>query len=270
MSTNLVSNDSNHRPLWIGITSRRGDPAWLQRWARNYLFMVASYKAVPVVLAPDSPAILPDGERYTPDAQGRVPEEILARLDGLILSGGGDVDPQRFGQPLAGAEAESIDAQRDELEIGLAQAALERDLPLFGICRGCQVLNVAAGGGMIQHFDDHRSPAEGPTRFHPVQVTPGSRFASIVQSAQFDVNTFHHQGLDQTSLAPIFQPAAVAQPDSWLVEAYESPRHRWVVGVQWHPERIFELSDPHQLLWEDFISACARGRGMVVIGHSNP
>ncbi|MFO7632574.1 MAG: gamma-glutamyl-gamma-aminobutyrate hydrolase family protein, partial [Caldilinea sp.] len=210
------------RPLWIGITSRHGNPEWLQQNARNYIAMVGSYQAIPIPLTPDHTAILPDGARYTPSAAGSLPAEVLDRLDGLILSGGGDVAPQYFNQPLAGAEESTIDLKRDELEMGLSQAALARDLPIFGICRGCQVLNVAAGGAMLQHLDGHRSPLDGATHFHPVQVTERSRLRAIVATDRFDVNTFHHQGIDQASLAPIFQAAAIADPDHWLVEAYES------------------------------------------------
>jgi putative glutamine amidotransferase len=177
-------------------------------------------------------------------------------LHGLILSGGGDVDPKYFGAELQGAELESIDHPRDELELDLARAALELDMPLFGICRGCQVLNVAAGGSMIQHFDGHRSP-KGQTAFHEVVVTPNSRFHRMVGEEAFAVNTFHHQGMDRASIAPLFTPSAMASPDSWLVEAYESLSHQWVVGVQWHPERTFELSDPHLRLWASFLAACA-------------
>lgn len=247
------------RPLWIGITSRRGDVDWLQQNARNYIAMVASYRAMPVLLTPDHDALLPDGERFSPSATGRLPENVLDRLDGLILSGGGDVAPHYFNQPMAGAEESSIDLRRDELEIGLSQAALGRNLPIFGICRGCQVLNVAAGGAMVQHLDGHRSPADA-TRFHPVIVTAQSQLHNIVAADRFEVNTFHHQGLDQPSLAPIFLPAAVADPDNWLIEAYESTQHDWVIGVQWHPERLFELSDPHRRLWDSFIAACADRR----------
>jgi len=244
------------RPLWIGVTSRHGNPAWLQQNARNYLAMVASYQAMPVAITPDHPALLPDGRRYDPAPNGQHTAAVLDHLDGLILSGGGDVAPQYFDQPLAGAEESSIDLKRDELEIGLSQAALARDLPLFGICRGCQVLNVAAGGAMLQHFDGHRSPTEGATRFHAVRVAAASQLRSIVATDSFEVNTFHHQGLDQQSLAPAFRAAALAEPDSWLVEAYESTQHAWVVGVQWHPERLFELGDAHRRLWESFIAAC--------------
>jgi len=248
------------RPLWIGITSRHGDPGWLQQNTRNYIAMVASYQAVPVLLTPDHVALLPDGDRFVPSAEGRLAESVLDRLDGLILSGGGDVAPHYFNQPLAGAEESSIDPKRDELEIGLSQAALTRNLPIFGICRGCQVLNVAAGGAMVQHLDGHRSPADGATRFHAVQVAEHSQLHTIVATDRFDVNTFHHQGLDRASLAPVFRPAAIADPDNWLIEAYESMHHRWVIGVQWHPERVFELGDAHRRLWESFIVACNAGR----------
>jgi putative glutamine amidotransferase len=209
-----------------------------------------------VILAPDTVAELPDGQRFTPDAQGRLDPAILDHLHGLILSGGGDVDPKYFGAELQGAEIKSIDHGRDELELNLSRAALESDIPLFGICRGCQVLNVAAGGSMIQHFDGHRSPQNGPTTYHEVIVSPQSRFHHIVGEESFAVNTFHHQGMDRASIAPIFTPSAIASPDQWLVEAYESPSHRWVVGVQWHPERTFELSDPHIRIWHSFLAAC--------------
>lgn len=243
--------------LIIGLTTKHGAADWIERNTHNYIKTLTALGATPLLLAPDTPSMLPDGTTYSPDSSGRMPTAVLDRLHGLILSGGGDVDPTYFGAPLAGAEPESISRPRDELEIGLAQAALERDLPLFGICRGCQVLNVAAGGGMIQHLDGHRSP-EGQTAYHDVTVRPGSRFRNIVAVDRFTVNTFHHQGMDPGVLAPLFQPVAMASPDDWLVEAYESRDHRWVVGVQWHPERTFELPQPHLRLWRSFLMACGQ------------
>ena len=241
--------------LIVGVTTRSGKPEWISKNTHNYINTLTDFGVTPVILSPDLPAILPSGESYEPDAQGRIDPEILAHLHGLILSGGGDVDPQHFGAELQGAEPESIDPGRDQLELTLARHALKVDLPIFGICRGCQVLNVAAGGGMIQHFDGHRSP-KGMTAYHDVVVSPQSRFHQIVGEETFAVNTFHHQGMDRASIAPIFTPSAVASPDNWLVEAYESPTHGWVVGVQWHPERTFELSDPHLRLWHSFLAAC--------------
>lgn len=246
-------------PLYIGVTSKHGNPDWVRRNTQNYLNTLTELGATPLVLAPDTPVTLPDGTTVALDAAGRLPDGILDHLHGLILSGGGDVDPAYFGAPLNGAEPESISRPRDELEIGLATAALARDLPLFGICRGCQVLNVAAGGGMIQHLDGHRSPEEH-TAFHDVVVQPGTQLHTIVGEERFAVNTFHHQGMDLATLAPCFRPAARAIPDEWLIEAYDSPHHRWVVGVQWHPERTFELSEAHQRLWRSFLQACSQTR----------
>lgn len=244
-------------PLWIGVTTRHGDPAWVQKNTRNYLQVLAEYGALPVLLSPDCPATLPDGSTVQPDELGRLPVSILDRLHGLILSGGGDVHPKYFGQELAGAEPESIDLKRDELELTLAQAALARDLPLFAICRGCQVLNVAAGGGMVQHLPGHRSPKDS-TAFHDVTIAPDRRFQAIVGLERLPVNTFHHQGMDLASMAPLFTPVALAHPDTWLVEAYESRTHRWVIGVQWHPERLFELDAGHRRLWESFLTVCQK------------
>ena len=97
---------------------------------------------------------------------------------------------------------------------------------------------------------------KGNTDYHDVLVETDARFRQMVGEDAFAVNTFHHQGMDRASLAPIFRPAAIAHPDAWLVEAYESQAHRWVVGVQWHPERGFELGQAHRRLWQSFISAC--------------
>ncbi|MBX3012533.1 MAG: gamma-glutamyl-gamma-aminobutyrate hydrolase family protein [Caldilineaceae bacterium] len=243
------------KPLWIGVTTRHGDAAWVEKNTRNYLAILQEYGATPVILSPDQPTHFPDGTTAEPDPAGRLPAAVLDRLQGLILSGGGDVHPHYFGQELNGAEPESIDLKRDELELTLAQQALARDLPLFAICRGCQVLNVAAGGGMVQHFDGHRSPQDS-TAYHPVTIVPESRFHAIVGTMQMPVNTFHHQGLDRASMAPLFVPVALAQPDEWLVEAYESQQHQWVFGVQWHPERVFELSESHRRLWDSFLESC--------------
>jgi putative glutamine amidotransferase len=245
--------------LTIGITVRRGDPDWVQKSTKNYLAILAEYGVRSVILAPNTAATVEGDAIYHPDEAGRLPAAVLDRLDGLILSGGGDVHPNYFGEPLNGADPDSIDLKRDELELHLGRAALAQDLPIFGICRGCQVLNVAAGGKMVQHFDHHRSTPD-QTRYHDVVLAEEGRLRQIIGQPVLAVNTFHHQGLDRTTLAPLFTPAGFAEPDNWLVEAYESLNHRWVVGVQWHPERIFELEAGHRRLWESFLQACVAYR----------
>ena len=255
MSTPTNGAAPVRRPV-VGMTTRSGHEEWLRKNNRNYLNRLADYGAQAVVLSPDVPAVLPTGEIYAPDEQGRLPLELLERLDGIIFSGGGDVDPRHFGQPLDGADEESIDAARDALELALGQAVMRMDdLPVFGICRGCQVLNVAAGGSMVQHVDGHRAPLESGL-LHEVAVSPGSRLGAIVGESAFPVNTYHHQAVDRNTLAPRFQPAAFDASQGWLIEAYESPAHRWLYGVQWHPERNFELPDAHTRLWDSFIAAC--------------
>ncbi len=244
----------NQHPVVIGLTSTHGDQAWLNKNSRNYLNMLANAGVQTVVLAPDAPAVLPDGAVYAPDASGRISEVVLDHLSGLVSSGGGDVHPRYFGQELNGAETEHMSLERDEMELNLLRAALERNLPIFGICRGAQVLNVAAGGSLRQHLDGHRSP-EGQTAFHRVNILPDTGLRHIVDSAGIVVNTFHHQGISHDDIAPGFVVAGLADPDSWLIEAYESPSHRWVFAVQWHPERIFELEPGHQLIWNSFLSA---------------
>ena len=107
----------------------------------------------------------------------------------------------------------------------------------------------------MQHFEGHRSP-EDRTAYHSVTVLPGTRLRSVIDVPTLRVNTFHHQGIDGASLAPALVASAMAEPDVWLVEALESPTHRWILGVQWHPERIFELDAAHRSIWRSFVSAC--------------
>jgi putative glutamine amidotransferase len=250
---------SGFRSPVVGVTTKHGSQDWVQKNTINYLNALTARGATAVVLSPDLPAIFPDGATFMPDDEAHLPLELLDRLDGLILSGGGDVHPRYFGQPLAGAEPESIDLKRDELELALARQAIAADLPVFGICRGCQVLNVAMGGGMVQDLPGHRSPKER-TAMHDVHLHRGTRFYHTVGAATMPVNTFHHQGVDGATLASPLIPAATAQPDRWLLEAFESPDHRWVLGVQWHPERLFELPESHERIWSSFLDACAQTR----------
>jgi putative glutamine amidotransferase len=167
-----------------------------------------------------------------------------AALDGLILTGGGDVDPARYGQPrdeLTG----SIVPARDAFEIELARLALARDLPVFAICRGIQVLNVACGGSLVQDLvtagrDPHRRPTMPPV-YHDVTIGPRTLLAAVTATSRLRVNSIHHQSVRRVGRG--LRQAAVA-PDG-TVESVERREPGWVLGVQWHPELMY-AEDPAQ------------------------
>jgi len=191
-------------------------------------------------------------------------EDILAgmtpRLDGLLLSGGADVDPRYYGEaphPCLG----QVEPPRDELELALARWALTQDVPLLGICRGHQVLNVAASGslyqdlptqlpGALRHATDLAHPRD--TRVHPVHTVPGTRLRDILGDGLLDVNSWHHQAVK--GVAPGLVVAAWA-PDG-VVEGLESPRHRFIVGVQFHPEDLYRDDQRMWRLFRALVEAC--------------
>ena len=188
------------------------------------------------------------------------PERLIEGLDGLVISGGGDVNPSRYGQE-PHPETDGVDDGRDALEVGLLRVALARDLPVFAICRGHQVLNVACGGPLLQHIegDGHRAHdgGAGESRFHDLLIEKDSRLARLVGESRMRTNSRHHQAVTKDGVAPGLVPTAYS-PDG-LVEGLESPSHRWVVGVQWHPERD-EVKDAFRALFTDFIGAAAQSR----------
>jgi putative glutamine amidotransferase len=181
----------------------------------------------------------------TPDEPGT---DVLDRLDGLILTGGSDVDPARYGETPHPETATK--PGRDELEFLLLRGALDRDLPVLAICRGFELLAVEYGGRLYQHLPDvlghthhrqtenHRYETDPGPKFghHQVRLDPGTRCHKILGD-EVSVNSFHHQGVaDVGRLTP-----AGWEPEDKLVEAVEDPAHAFVVGVQWHPE---DLADP--------------------------
>jgi gamma-glutamyl-gamma-aminobutyrate hydrolase PuuD len=162
--------------------------------------------------------------------------ETLDALDGLVFSGGSDLDPELYGEE-PHPETFGIHRDRDRAEVRLLSAALERDMPVLGICRGIQVLNVARGGGLHQHLPDivgdekHKHDPPGVFSDHDVEIEPNTRLASILGD-RAPVKSHHHQGLDR--LAEGFRVAAHAEDGT--VEAIEDPSHRFALGVLWHPE----------------------------------
>ena len=167
--------------------------------------------------------------------------EILARVDGVVLTGGEDVEPSRYGQERL-EQCGASNSGRDATEISLVRAAHELRRPLLAICRGPQLLNVALGGTLYQDIPsqvegalDHNARDERASRVHPVAVEPGSRIAEAVQATSLSVNSLHHQSV--RDVAPPLRVTAVA-PDG-VVEGIESVDDDWwVIGVQWHPEEM--------------------------------
>jgi putative glutamine amidotransferase len=165
------------------------------------------------------------------------PDELLDRIDGLILAGGADVDPAAYGA-VAGGNTTKTWPERDRFELALAHRALERELPVLGICRGMQLLNVACGGTLDQHIPDrlgsdrHR---ETPGAFadHDVRLVPGSLAADAAGAVQIAVKSHHHQGIDELGEDLAITGRSVEDD---LVEAVELPDRRFGLGVLWHPE----------------------------------
>lgn len=165
------------------------------------------------------------------------PESLLARLDGLILTGGVDVDPDSYGA-IAAPETSDVRPDRDRFELSLAKAALEADLPLLGICRGFQLMNALAGGDLDQHLPDrlgHEGHRSVPGSFdeHEVELTEGSKIAGLCGGTRLVVSSHHHQGLDR--IGEGLRVTGVAVPDG-IAEAIEVEGNDFAIGVQWHPE----------------------------------
>ena len=183
--------------------------------------------------------------------------ELIAGLDGLVVSGGPDVLPERYGAERA-PETDQGDPARDELEFGLLREALARDMPVLAICRGQQVLNVAFGGRLLQHIpgDTHRALDEGrgDSRWHDVIVEADSALGRLIGSGRVQTNSRHHQAVPGGAVGEGLVVTAVAEDG--IVEGLEAPAHRWVLAVQWHPERD-EVAARFRLLFEAFVAAAA-------------
>jgi putative glutamine amidotransferase len=189
------------------------------------------------------------------------PAEILAPFDALVLIGGGDVEAHHYGrQP---HPAEYLEPERDELELCLAAEAMHTGLPTLAICRGAQVLNVALGGSLHQHLPDIASmadhgqaPVGGPVD-HPVRVAEGTTLAAICGPSIDACNSQHHQGIDRLGA----DLAAAGWSEDGLIEAVEAVgpssadggAARWVLGVQWHPERTAATDPTQQSLFDALV-----------------
>lgn len=228
----------------IGITvsfdNRRKDFFGLRR---DYVRAIEQAGGLPMLLAPGRP-----------DDAG----ELLGRLDGLVLSGGSDVDPALYGEETH-ATVTQVFRERDEFEIALCREALRQDLPLLAICRGHQVLNVARGGTLVQDIPseltgsgNHDPERERWEPAHDVRVEPGTRLHRILGRERVEVNSFHHQAVK--TLGERLVASAWSMVDG-VVEGIEAEDRRFAVGVQWHPEALWNRSPSFQSLFEALVGA---------------
>ncbi len=188
---------------------------------RTYSLAVQRAGAIALMLSPD-------------DAMADDPQQLLDMLDGLILAGGSDVDPASYGAEPE-PETRGTNADRDRFEAALARAALERDMPVLGICRGMQMLNVACGGTLVQNIDGLETHRHTLGQFgdHEVELDAGSLAARAVGTGRTSVRSHHHQGVDRLGEG---LRVTGHSPSDDLVEAIEMPDHRFALGVLWHPE----------------------------------
>lgn len=212
------------RPL-IGITTYAQEASW-GVWRLPAALIPLDYVSA-VERAGGRPVLIPPSEDGV--------EETLEALDGILFSGGADVDPALYGAE-AHAETDEPQKRRDAGEMALLRAALERDLPTLAVCRGVQLMNVARGGDLVQHLPErvgHELHRETPGTFseHPVEVQAGSRLQSVVGS-DAHVTSHHHQSLGKVGEGLV----ETAWAEDGTVEAVEDPSRRFALGVQWHPE----------------------------------
>ena len=185
------------------------------------------------------------------------PVPDLAGVGGLLLTGGDDIHPRHWDEAEAVHPAAAVDEARDGFEIPLIRAAWERNLPVFGICRGEQILNVALGGSMVQDVPEHygcepsrhqHGTPDHPDMHHRVQLAPGSRLRALLGEDVFLVNSRHHQAVKRVAppLVAVGWHLDTAHPVTGpLVEAIEAvDPTRWIFGVQWHPENLVNLKGP--------------------------
>lgn len=235
MATDMMSFVSK-QPL-IGISGRRRMAHRLGGFPPNF-----ADQPVDVHLAAYPNCVRLAGGLGVALSIGPDAEALVSRLDGVMLTGGADVDPRFYGAT-PHPKLDEVEPERDGFEIALARAAIDQGVPLLAICRGMQVLNVALGGTLNQHIERHAAwkfPADA--LLHDVNFTSGS-LAHEVFGTEVSVNTLHHQSLDQLGVGLV--ATGIASDET--VEAVELPGHQ-VLAVQWHPELVLKQPDP-SFLW---------------------
>ena len=206
----------------------------------KYLAAVWEVGAVPTLLMPK--------------AEDEYISRVCEQFDGFIFCGGDDLDPKYYGEQKS-EKIGNICSARDEFEEKLFRAVYATGKPILGICRGMQVINAFLGGSLHQHMDGHIQSEDKSVTTHPVLVEKDSMLEKITGANEFPVNSFHHQAIN--SLAPGLVVDAYSKNDGY-VEACHSEEHKFLFGVQWHPESYFESSDISKKIFQAFIDACGQ------------
>jgi putative glutamine amidotransferase len=235
----------------IVITAGSNPGTTNHTWLRfDYLHAISKARGLPSIVASGFTNPLDDAEQLA--------GEILDNCDGLMLSGGTDVDPKIFGE-VPHTALGRVDGPRDPFEITLAREAVRRDMPVLGICRGLQVLNVAQGGTLIQDIPSDVAGAvvheAGENRVevaHEVVIEPGSRLASLLSTTRVGVNSFHHQAAKRLGEGLV---VSATSPEDNIIEGLEMRGRTFVVAVQWHPENFWKTSPVFDGLFTGFVEA---------------
>ena len=229
---------SELRESAMGTVRRHGEPPHPEMaLGMTYLRTLAAAGAMPVVLPPLGDAAA-----------------LLDRLDGICLSGGPDLDPDAYGARSRHPELGPTEPSLDAFELALARAALARGIPLLGVCRGAQALNVACGGTLHQHLPGHRQAEAASQATHGVRVQGGTRLARLLGAGAQAVNSFHHQAVDGLGRGL----RAVAHAPDGTIEAIEGDG--FVLGVQWHAETL----PAHACLFEALVRAAGGAGGLAL------
>lgn len=226
---------SEMRPSNLATTRRHGEPPHPEMaLGMTYLRTLDAAGAIPVVLPPTG----------TDHLSG-----LLDRLDGICLSGGPDLDPAAYGATDRHEQLGPTEPSLDAFELSLARHAVSRNIPILAICRGSQALNVACGGTLHQHIDNHRQTATATEPTHEVTLEAGSKLHRITRTRTLAVNSFHHQAVDKVG----DRLRVAGRADDGTIEAIEGPG-AFTVGVQWHAETLYA----HLPLFEALVRAAAR------------
>ncbi len=236
--------------MTVAEAARQLEPGVALRKNQLYADAVARHGATPIVLDASTPAV----DRRT----------AFGAMDGLLLSGGADIEPTRYGHPDQGSTG--IEPDRDALEADAWAAAQARGVPVIGICRGFQAINVLSGGTLLQHVEGHAGPSwgHGPATTHPLRLAPGTRLARVLvptnaRAGVLQVNSYHHQAIRPADLGPgLVASAWASSPAGDLVEGLEAADGRFLIGIQCHPERTESTPAAFERLFAVFVDA-ARG-----------